>query len=67
MGKTIVDGRPVVTPASEMRVSDLKELANVAPSEKLYTPAGQVLRDEEVVRTDDARFGVAPDFERGEA
>lgn len=65
MGKVKVANREIVAPAAEMKVSDLKELANVPPHEKLYTPDGQLLNDEEVVSTEEADYGVAPDWDRG--
>ena len=67
MGKTIVNGRPVVTPAPTMRVSELKELAVVPLHEKLYSRDGRILRDDEVVVTDDAEYGAVTDWTRGQA
>lgn len=66
MGKTVVNGKPVVTPASETQVSELKELADVPPHEKLYTKDGRVLGDNDVVPTDHgAEYGAVTDWERG--
>jgi hypothetical protein len=66
MGKTLVNGRSVVTPASETAVSELKELADVPPHEKLYTKEGRVLGDSEVVPTDHgAEYGAVTDWVRG--
>ncbi len=66
MGKTVVNGKPVVTPASEMKVAELKELADVPEHEKLYTKDGQVLDNSDVVPTDHgAEYGAVTDWTRG--
>jgi hypothetical protein len=65
MGMTKINEKQVVTPSDEMKVSDLKELANVPEHEKLYNKQGHVLDDDEVVRTDHQEFGVVTDWERG--
>lgn len=65
MGKTVVNEKAVVTPGSEMKVSDLKELADVPEHEKLYTKDGRVLDDNEVVPTNDAEYGAVTDWTRG--
>ena len=65
MGKVIINNRETVAPAAEMQVKDLKELAEVPAHEKLYTPDGLVLDDDEVVPTEDARYGAIPDWDRG--
>ena len=66
MGKTLVNGNPVVTPASEMKVSDLKELADVPEHEKLYAKDGRILGDGDVVSTDHgAEYGAVTDWTRG--
>lgn len=65
MGKTLINGKAVVTPASEMKVSELKELADVPEHEVLYGKDGQILRNNAVVPTDDAEYGVVTDWVRG--
>lgn len=65
MGKVNVNNREIVAPAAQMRVDELKELADVPAHEKLYTPDGRVLADDEVVPTEDARYGAIPDWDRG--
>lgn len=67
MGKTMVNGKPVVTPASEATVSELKELADIPPNEKLYNKDGRVLEDNEVVPTDHTEYGAVTDWRRGRA
>jgi len=65
MGKAVVDGKPVVTPASEIKVAELKKLADVPADRPIYTEeGGRVLADNEVVRADN-QFGVVPDWTRG--
>jgi hypothetical protein len=67
MGKTTVGDKAVVTPASETRVSELKELADIPAHEKLYTKDGRILEDDEVVPTEhNARYDVIPDLVRGQ-
>ncbi len=65
MGKAIVNGKPVVAPASEMTVSELKELASVPRHEKLYGKDGRVLDESEVVPTEGAEYGAITDWTRG--
>lgn len=66
MGKTLVNGKPLVTPTSEMKVSDLKELADVPDHEKLYAKDGHVLDDNELIPTDHgAEYGAVTDWTRG--
>ncbi len=65
MGKVNVNNREIVAPAAEMKVKELKELADVPPHEKLYTPDGRILDDNDVVKTEDARYGAIPDWDRG--
>jgi hypothetical protein len=66
MGMTKINDKPVVTPADQMRVEELKELADIPKHEKLYNPAdGRVLDDGEVVPANDREYGVVPDWERG--
>jgi hypothetical protein len=65
VGKTIIDDKAIVTPASEAKVSELKELAGIPRHEKLYAKDGRILDDAEVVPTDHAEYGVIPDLERG--
>ena len=67
MGKTVVNGKPVVTPSSEIKVSELKELADVPAHEKLYTKDGQILDDDQVVPVDHAEYGAVTDWTRGRA
>ena len=66
MGKVNVNNREIVAPAAEMKVKELKELADVPAHEKLYSPDGRILGDDEVVKTEDARYGAIPDWDRGE-
>lgn len=66
MGKTLVNGKPVVTPASEMTVSELKELADVPEHEKLYSKDGRILGENDVVPTEHgAEYGAVTDWTRG--
>jgi hypothetical protein len=66
MGKTKVNDKEVVTPASEIPVSELKELAGIPPHEKLYdTKDGRVLADDDVVPTDHRTYGATEDWDRG--
>jgi hypothetical protein len=65
MGRTKVNQREVVTPLPRMKVAELKELALVPASDKLYDKTGRVLRDDEIVATDDAEFGAVTDWTRG--
>ena len=65
MGKINVNNRDLVAPAAEMTVKELKELADVPARDKLYTPDGQILDDNEVVSTEGARFGAVTDWDRG--
>ena len=65
MGKTTVNGKDVVTPMSEIKVSELKELADVPAHEKLYTKDGKVLDDRDVIPTDHAEYGAVTDWTRG--
>ena len=65
MGLTKVNQRAVVTPANEMQVATLKELAGVPAHERLYDATGRVLNDLEVVSTQDQEYGAVGDWERG--
>jgi len=65
MGRTKVNQREVVTPLPRMKVAELKELALVPASDKLYDKTGRVLQDDEIVTTDDAEFGAVTDWTRG--
>ena len=65
MGRTKVNQREVVTPMPRMKVAELKELALVPTKDKLYDKTGRVLRDDELVNTDDAEFGAVTDWTRG--
>ena len=65
MGKTRVNTREVVTPLPQVRVSELKELALVPATDKLYDKSGRILRDDEVVPTDEAEYGAVTDWTRG--
>jgi hypothetical protein len=65
MGKALVNGKPVVVPSSEMKVSELKELADIPPHEKLYSKDGRILEDDEVVPTEHAEYGAVTDWTRG--
>ena len=65
MGTVNVNNREIVAPSAEMKVKDLKELADVPAHEVLYGPGGRVLDDEEVVPTEDTRYGAIPDLDRG--
>ena len=65
MGKVNINNRDLVAPAAEMSVKELKELADVPAHDKLYTQDGRVLDDNEVVPTEDARYGAVTDWERG--
>lgn len=65
MGRTKVNQREVVTPLPRMKVAELKELALVPASDKLYDKTGRVLRDDEIVTTEDAEFGAVTDWTRG--
>jgi len=65
MGKTLVNGKPVVTSESEIKVSELKELADVPPHEKLYSKEGRIMDDNETVPTDHAEYGAVTDWTRG--
>jgi hypothetical protein len=66
MGMTKVNNKPVVTPAEEMKVEDLKELAGIPQHEVLYEPgSGRVLQDSDVVPTNHNEYGVVTDWERG--
>jgi hypothetical protein len=66
MGKMVINGKPVVAPAAEMKVEDLKELADIPQHEVLYDPeTGRVLKDEEVVKTDEKQLGATEDWDRG--
>jgi hypothetical protein len=63
---TKVNNKPVVTPADEMKVEDLKELAGIPGHEVLYEPgSGRVLHDSDVVPTNHNEYGVVTDWERG--
>ena len=66
MGKVNVNSREIVAPAAEMKVKELKELADVPAHEKLYSAEGRVLDDDDVVATQDTRYGAIPDWDRGE-
>ena len=66
MGKVNINSREIVAPAAEMKVKELKELADVPAHEKLYAADGRILDDDEVVPTEDARYGAIPDWDRGE-
>lgn len=65
MGKTYINNKPVIAPADRVTVAKLKELANVPANKRLYDKAGKVLDDRDVVDTDEAEFGVVPDWTRG--
>lgn len=65
MGRTLVDGKPIVTPGALVKVSELKQLAQVPAQEKLYSKDGQVLDDDAVVPADHAEYGVVTDWTRG--
>lgn len=65
MGKMKVNNREIVAPGSTMKVSEIKELALVPMHEKLYSREGRILRDDEVVVTDDAEYGAVTDWTRG--
>lgn len=65
MGKTTVNGKEVVTPASKMKASELKELAGIPKKDKLYKKNGEVVDDNEVVPTDDQEYGAVTDWDRG--
>ena len=65
MGKMRVNNRELVAPESRMTVSEIKELALVPRHEKLYSKDGRILRDDEVVGTDDAEYGAVTDWTRG--
>lgn len=66
MGMTRLNDKQIVAPSSQMRVEDLKELAGIPKHEVLYEPkSGKVLRDEEVVPTEHADYGVVTDWQRG--
>lgn len=65
MGKTLVNGKQVVAPSNQMKVSDLKELADIPAHEKLYSKDGQILDDNQVIPTDHAEYGAVTDWTRG--
>jgi hypothetical protein len=65
MGKLRVNNREVVAPESRMTVKEIKELALVPMHEKLYGKDGRILRDDEVVGTEDTEFGAVTDWTRG--
>jgi hypothetical protein len=67
VGMTKINDKSVVTPAAEMKVSELKALAAVPEHDRLYDRQGRVLDDNETVPTDHAEYGVAPDWERGQS
>jgi hypothetical protein len=67
MGKMMVNNREIVAPESTMRVSEIKALALGPKHEKLYAKDGHILRDNEVVTTDDAEYGAVTDWTRGSA
>jgi hypothetical protein len=61
----MVNNREVVIASPRVTVSELKEHALVPANDKLYDKTGRVLRDEEVVSTDDAEYGAVTDWTRG--
>ncbi len=65
MGRTKVNQLEVVTPMPRMKVAELKELALVPATDKLYDKSGRVLRDDEFVTTDEAEYGAVTDWTRG--
>ena len=65
MGKVLVNGTPVETPAAELKVAELKELASLPAHDRLYTEDGKILDDRDVVPADGRRLGAVTDWERG--
>lgn len=66
MGKLLVNDKEVTTPAAELTVGQIKELAAVPKKDLLYSAdRSQVLADDEVVPANGARLGTIPDFARG--
>jgi hypothetical protein len=66
MGLTKVNNREIVAPADQMRVADLKELANIPAHEKLYDIRdGHVFEDNDLISTSHRDYGATEDWERG--
>ncbi|MEY3556873.1 MAG: hypothetical protein RLZZ580_2930 [Cyanobacteriota bacterium] len=65
MGKTRINNREIVTPAPQMPVRDLKELAGIPAHEVVYDQAGHVLDNNQIVPTDDTQYGSVTDWVRG--
>ena len=66
MGKTHVNGTPIVTTGPTASVAELKQLADIPDHEKLYNKEGKVLADTAIVPTEhNAEYGAVTDWERG--
>jgi len=66
MGMTRINRQDITTPAEEVSVSQLKDLADIPEHEKLYDVSdGRVLDDSERVRPDHREFGTVTDWDRG--
>ena len=65
MGKVIVNNKEIVAPGKEIKVKELKDLANLPQNSKLYDEEGNILEDEQVVPAQDATYGAVSEWERG--
>ena len=65
MGKVSVNNTEIVAPGKEIKVKELKDLANLPENTKLYDEEGNILEDEQVVPAQDARYGAVTEWERG--
>ena len=65
MGKVTVNNKELVAPAKEIKVKELKDLADLPDNSKLYDKDGNLLTDEQVVPAQDAKYGSVQEWERG--
>jgi hypothetical protein len=65
MGLMKINGTPILAPASQMPVREIKALARIRIEERLYCVDGRLLDDDDVVPTDDQEYGSVTDWVRG--
>lgn len=65
MGKVMVNKKELVAPGKDIKVKELKDLADLPGNTRLYDREGNILDDNQVVPAQDAEYGAVTDWERG--